>query len=69
MIFIDMIWHLSHRILISNLFRGVGPYWYEENYGNYILLTSIVDPNTLNLSADPECWPNLDPDPGLCYLF
>ena len=49
-----MIWHLSHRILISNLFRGVGPYWYEENYGNYILLTSIVDPNTLNLNADPE---------------
>ena len=31
--------------------------------------TSVVDPNTLNLDPDPECWPNLNPDPGLCYKF
>ena len=28
-----------------------------------IHLTSVVDPNTLNLDPDPEFWPNLDPDP------
>ena len=28
-----------------------------------------MDPNTLNLDLDPEFWPNLDPDPGLCYKF
>ena len=40
---------------------------------------STVDPNTLNLDLNPECWlnlapdpeywPNLDPDPGLFYQF
>ena len=25
--------------------------------------------NTLNLDPDPEFWPNLDTDPGLCYQF
>ena len=30
-----------------------------------------MDPNTLNLDPDPntEFWPNLNPDPGLCYQF
>ena len=28
---------------------------------------SVVESNTLNL--DPECWFNLDPDPGLFYQF
>ena len=27
-----------------------------------------MDPNTFNLDPDPEIRPNLDPDPGLCYL-
>ena len=26
-------------------------------------VTSVVDPNTLNLDPDPRFWPNLDPDP------
>ena len=26
-------------------------------------LSSVVDPNTLNLDPDPGFWPNLDPDP------
>ena len=26
-------------------------------------VTSVVDPNTLNLDPDPGFWPNLDPDP------
>ena len=30
---------------------------------------SVVDPNTLNLDPDPGFWPNLDPDPELCYQF
>ena len=29
----------------------------------------VVDPNTLNLDPDPEFWPNLDPDLGLCHKF
>ena len=31
----------------------------------HIILTSVVDPNTLNLDPDSEFWPNLDlgPDP------
>ena len=34
-------------------------------------LSSVVDPNTLNLDPDPKLWSNLDPDPGLpvCYQF
>ena len=32
--------------------------------GDLFLLTSVVDPNTLNLDPDPGFWPNLDPDPG-----
>ena len=28
-----------------------------------------MDLNTLNLDLNPEFWPNLDPDPGLCYKF
>ena len=35
------------------------------------LISSVVDPNTLNLDPDldPEFWPNMEPDlnPGLCY--
>ena len=31
------------------------------------LLSSVVDPNTLNLDPDPD--PNLDPDPGLDNQF
>ena len=30
---------------------------------------SVMDTNTLNLDLDPGFWPNLDPDPGLCYQF
>ena len=26
-------------------------------------MSSVVDPNTLNLDPDPGFWPNLDPDP------
>ena len=38
------------------------------------VLSIVVNPNTLNLDADPELWPNfLDQDPGpdpvLCYQF
>ena len=29
--------------------------------------TSVADPNTLNLDPFPGVWPNLDPDPWLCY--
>ena len=34
-------------------------------------LNSFENPNTLNLDANPEFWPNLDPDPvqGLCDQF
>ena len=36
-------------------------------------VSSVVDPNTLNLDPDPGFWPNLDldpdPDPGLNYKF
>ena len=32
-----------------------------------ILVTSVVDPNTLKLDPDPEFWPNLDPGRGSCY--
>ena len=28
-----------------------------------------MDLNALTLDPDPEFWPNLDPDPGLCYQF
>ena len=39
--------------------------------GDLFLVTSVVDPNTLNLDPDPGFWPNLDPDPDpeLCYQF
>ena len=33
--------------------------------GTFVICTSVVDPNTLNLDPDPELWPNLDPDPEL----
>ena len=35
------------------------------------LKVNIEDQNTQNLEPDPdpELWPNLYPDPGLCYLF
>ena len=35
-----------------------------------LILTSVVDPNTLNLDPDldKKCWNNLDPDPGLCLM-
>ena len=38
---------------------------------NKINKISVLDPipNTLNLDPDPECWPNLDPDPGLFDKF
>ena len=28
-----------------------------------------MDLKPLNLDLDPDFWPNLDPDPGLCYKF
>ena len=28
-----------------------------------LLISSVVDPNTLNLDPDPGFWLNLDPDP------
>ena len=36
-----------------------------------VIMTSVVDPNTLNLDPDPGFWPNLDsgPDPGLYNQF
>ena len=33
--------------------------------GHHTYISSVVDPNTLNLDPDTEFWPNLDPDPGL----
>ena len=36
-------------------------------YYFFVFLSSVVDPNTLNLDPDPGFWPNLDPDPGLYY--
>ena len=32
-----------------------------------IIFSNVVNPNTLNLDPDPEYWPNMDPDPVLCY--
>ena len=32
-------------------------------------VSSVVDPNALNLDPYPEFWPNLDPDLGLCDQF
>ena len=34
-----------------------------------VVISSVVDPNTLNLYPDPDIRPNLDPDPdpGLKY--
>ena len=46
--------------------------FYEHCRSGYELvqyLTSVMDPNTLNLDPDPEFWPNVDPDPGLGYQF
>ena len=31
--------------------------------------TGVVDYNKLNLDPDPEFWPNLSVNPGLCYLL
>ena len=31
-----------------------------------VFLINVVDPNKVNFHQDPEFWPNLDPDPGLC---
>ena len=28
------------------------------------MIGSVVDPNTLSLDPDPECWPNLVTDQG-----
>ena len=36
----------------------------EELVDGYLLASSVVDPNTLNLDPDPGFWPYLDPDPG-----
>ena len=40
---------------------------------NWIAVSSVVDPNTLDLDPDPGFWPNFDPDPcpdpGLHYQF
>ena len=33
------------------------------------LLTSVVDPTIFYLDPDPEFWPNLDTDRGLCYQY
>ena len=36
----------------------------------FIITSSVVDSNnTLNLDPDPGFWPNLYPDPWLCYQF
>ena len=35
-----------------------------------MLYKASLDPNTDEiLNPDPEFWPNLDPDPELCYKF
>ena len=34
---------------------------------NSYYVTSVVDPNTLNLDPVPEFWHNLDTDPGLFF--
>ena len=44
----------------------------DNNYGgidsfSHAWHCSVVDPNKLNLDPYPGFWPNLDPDPGLCY--
>ena len=31
-----------------------------------LILTSVVDPNTLDWDPHPDFWPNLDPDSLLC---
>ena len=36
---------------------------------NFTASYQCFDPHKMNLDPDPEFWPNLDPDPGLCYLF
>ena len=41
------------------------PYGVEQHF----FLTSVVDPNTLNIDPDPGFVPNLDPDPGLYYCI
>ena len=35
----------------------------------FVQITSVVHLNTLNLDPEPEFWPYLDPDPGLCYVI
>ena len=35
----------------------------------FVQITSVVHLNTLNLDPEPEFWPYLDPDPGLCYRY
>ena len=43
----------------------------HKNVHPFILfiVTSVVDPNTLNLDPDPEFLPSLNPDLGLCFQF
>ena len=41
--------------------------WRVQNLVTHSLLTSVVDPKTLNLDPDLGFWSNLDPDPELCY--
>ena len=40
----------------------------SEHRNHCMASSSVVDPNTLNLDPDPECWPILDPDSDLGLL-
>ena len=45
------------------------PGMYLGSYNMDNIQSSDVDLNTLNLDPDLGFWPDLDPDPGLCYPF
>ena len=58
----------GERILVRS--RACARYrMYLGSYNMDNIQSSDVDLNTLNLDPDLGFWPDLDPDPGLCYPF
>ena len=49
--------------------RRQGGGHFIQDRGQQPFFNRVVDPITLNSDPDPECWPNLDPNPGVCYQF
>ena len=68
-----VLWNCDHKIFSGDsipVLQGVRsrPFPYISLPTKSLILESVVDPNTLNLDPDPECWPILDPDSDLGLL-